>query len=56
MAAAPEPMPQPLSGDELYDLRRDAEGKSYTTVATEKVPPSPQYKQLGSESGYYILE
>lgn len=39
MAAAPEAVLQPLSGDELYDLRRDAEGKCYTTAATEKVPP-----------------
>lgn len=40
LAAAPQPVPSPYTGDDLYDLRRDAEGKPYTRAATLKTPPA----------------
>ena len=40
LAAAPEPVASPYTGEDLYDLRRDAEGKPYTRAATCKVPPA----------------
>ncbi len=39
LAATPLPVNQPLTGEDMYDLRRDAEGLPYTCAAQQKGPP-----------------